>query len=76
MDKLKGFIAGAIALATPANIATVKAIISGIQALGHLRRQDGTSITAEELDALWDAAEANLRTLGDEARASQTAIGK
>ena len=76
MDTLKGFIAGAIALATPANIATVKAIISGIQALGHLRRTDGTSITVAELDALWNDAAVNFQTLGDEGRASNATIGK
>jgi len=76
MDKLKGFIMGALALVTPGNVATVKAIISGLVALGSLRKDSGDDITAAELDALWNEAAANFKTLGDEARASNAAISK
>jgi hypothetical protein len=70
MDKLQGFIAGVVAFATPANIATVKAIISSVQAMGNLRKDNGDGITADELDAIWDEAGKNFKTLGDAARAS------
>lgn len=76
MDKLKAILGLVFALATPANLTSAKAIVTALVALGSIRKDDGALVTVEELDALWDAAEANLRTLGDEARASQAAIGK
>ena len=74
MGALKGFLMGALALATPGNIATVKAIVSGLAAIGSIRKDDGAGITAAELEQLWDAASQNFTTLGDEARASQARV--
>jgi hypothetical protein len=76
MDRLKGFLAGVMAIATPENLATAKRMYLAFATLWRLKHDDGTDITAAELDALWDEAAANFQTLRDEARASNATIGQ
>lgn len=71
---LKSILSLVVGLATPQTLASVKAVLGTLARLKHLKNDDGTDVTPEQLGALWDAARAEFRTLGDEAAASNAAI--
>lgn len=71
---LKRILGLVISLATPQTAAAVKAVLSSLSRLGHIKGDGDEAVTAEQLAALWDEARAEFRTLGDEASASNEAI--
>ena len=74
MTALAAFVRVVLAVATPANLASVRAVIGALAAIGALRKDDGAAVTEAELTALWAEARAEFATLGAEAEASTKRI--
>lgn len=72
--KLKHILGLVIRLATPETAAAVKAVLSSLARLGHLKGEAGQDVTPEQLSAMWEEGRREFRTLGDEARASNAAL--
>lgn len=73
MTTLKAIIKIVLAAAPHAS-ATVEAALLLLSAFKHLKADDGTDVTPEQLAALWAEARAVAVTLGDEARSSNAAM--
>jgi hypothetical protein len=71
---LKSILSLVVGLATPQTLSSVKAVLGTLARLRHLKNDDGSDVTPEQLAVLWEAARVEFRTLGDEARASNAAI--
>lgn len=71
----KSILSLVIGLASPQTIAAVKAVLGTLAKFKQLKGDNGQDITPEQLAVLWDEARAEFKTLGDEAAASNAAIG-
>ena len=74
--KLKSLLSLVVGLATPQTVASVRAILAALAALGRLKHDDGQDVTPEQLSSLWASARAEFGRLGDEAAASNATLSK
>lgn len=72
MGKLKAIICSIVAFATPETVARIKAAYRMAAEIGAIINDHGEAVTADDISDLFVAASA----LGDEASASNAAMGK